>query len=246
MGAKTYFLRIETQDKEKEFFVSLLGRLGVKDLVLGDEACDFHQEQLELEQMFVNYDSIIKNSALKVYSDNQEYLQTVENAIIFSLKKMSYDFDESCITIQSLETKVWAESWKDSFKAIFIKDDLVIYPPWQKEEDFCCNYKIVLNPGLAFGTGQHETTRLCLENILRLKPKESLLDIGTGSGILSILASKLSCQTVYAIDIDKSSIETAKANAEKNKVQNIVFQEGRLNESFSFDNFEVIVANIHY
>lgn len=195
---------------------------------------------------FNKYDEMIKDSALKIYSDNEAFLLSIKKALCFSLNEMDYNFDKNKLSIQSFDTKVWTESWKESFKPIFIKNDLVVYPPWLNGDDFSCKYKIVLNPGLAFGTGQHETTRLCLESILRSSPMDSFLDVGTGSGILSILASKLGYKRVYAVDIDRSSIATSQDNAKMNNVNNIDFQMGSLNIFSSSDNFELIVANIHY
>jgi ribosomal protein L11 methyltransferase len=116
----------------------------------------------------------------------------------------------------------WGEAWKEYFKPLRISSRLVVKPPWEpyrpKENDLV----VEIDPGMAFGTGSHPTTRMCLqmlEEVIRNgAPARSVLDVGTGSGILAIAARKMGAKHIVAIDIDPVAIEGARENASLNKV----------------------------
>jgi ribosomal protein L11 methyltransferase len=114
----------------------------------------------------------------------------------------------------------WAESWKRHFKPIDI-GPLLVKPGWSRRRPHPGQVEVVLDPGLAFGTGQHPTTAFCLEQLSALRrphESQSLLDLGTGSGILAIAAVKLGYQPVAALDFDPEATRIARANARKNGV----------------------------
>jgi ribosomal protein L11 methyltransferase len=124
------------------------------------------------------------------------------------------------IEIARIKREDWAESWKKHFKPIEFPS-LLIKPSWSKKRPAKNQAVVILDPGLSFGTGQHPTTSFCLHEITRcLKSggKHSLLDIGTGSGILAIAAARLGYAPVRAFDFDPESVRVAKANARKNRV----------------------------
>jgi ribosomal protein L11 methyltransferase len=115
----------------------------------------------------------------------------------------------------------WAESWKRHFKPIEIGSKLLIKPTWSKRRPRANQAVVVLDPGLSFGTGQHPTTRFCLEQIVsfrRAEQRQAFLDIGTGSGILAIAAAKLGYLPVHGFDLDAAAVRIARANAAKNGV----------------------------
>ena len=125
------------------------------------------------------------------------------------------------LKVQRLKRRDWAESWKLHFKPIDIRRRLLIRPSWSKRKALRGQPVIVLDPGLGFGTGQHATTRFCLEQLVASRFKgasQSFLDIGTGSGILAIAAAKLGYAPVHAIDSDPDAVRIAKANARRNRV----------------------------
>lgn len=125
------------------------------------------------------------------------------------------------IHCRKIKANDWQESWKRHFKPLEIGDRLLIKPSWNKRKPNKKQQLIVLDPGLSFGTGQHATTRFCLEEIERLQTtteKQSLLDIGTGSGILAIAAVKLGFHTVKAFDFDPDSVQVTRENALNNNV----------------------------
>jgi ribosomal protein L11 methyltransferase len=141
----------------------------------------------------------------------------------------------------------WAEAWKEYFKPLRISPRLVVKPPWEpyrpKENDLV----IEVDPGMAFGTGSHPTTRMCLqilEEVIRNgAPARSVLDVGTGSGILAIAARKMGAKHVVGIDIDPVAIEGARENASLNKVRTgIHFRTGSLEGIRR--TFDLVLANL--
>ncbi len=116
----------------------------------------------------------------------------------------------------------WAESWKKHFKPMEIGRALLIKPSWSKKPPRKKQPVIILDPGLSFGTGQHATTSFCLQEIVRLRRpdvRQSLLDIGAGSGILAMAAAKLGYRPVHAFDFDPEAVRVAKANVRSNGLQ---------------------------
>jgi ribosomal protein L11 methyltransferase len=126
------------------------------------------------------------------------------------------------IKISKVRREDWAESWKRHFKAIEIGDALLVKPSWIKKRARKNQAVVILDPGLSFGTGQHATTSFCLREIVRChqaKTRQSFLDIGTGSGILAIAATKLGYKLVHAFDFDREAVRVARANARINQVE---------------------------
>lgn len=126
------------------------------------------------------------------------------------------------ISFGRVRAEDWAESWKKHFPPLRVGGRLLIRPSWSREKALKGQSVIVLDPGLSFGTGQHPTTSFCLSQICRhwkAGTKQSLLDIGTGSGILAIAAAKLGYAPVVAFDFDPESIIVADANAKRNRVE---------------------------
>jgi len=141
------------------------------------------------------------------------------------------------IVVAKVRREDWAESWKRHFKPIEIDDAILIKPSWSKRRARKGQAVIVLDPGLSFGTGQHPTTMFCLNEIVGFlrnpstkscpsggsasrpcRKTSSLLDLGTGSGILAIAAAKLGYSPVHALDFDPESVRAARANAHANHV----------------------------
>lgn len=143
-------------------------------------------------------------------------------------------------------TESWKEGWKDSFKA-FSTSRFFVYPPWIKHPTVPRGKKtIIIEPGMAFGTGQHATTKLCLKAIERLSeqldcPNCTFLDVGTGSGILAIGASKLGYRSVIATDIDPDAVLASKQNAKRNRVRMRV---SKASVPRGNHRYHVVVANI--
>ena len=137
----------------------------------------------------------------------------------------------------------WNETWKKNFAPIDIGENLRIIPSWLKRETD--RVPIIIDPGMVFGTGYHETSQTCLTLIEKLSKgdrKESCLDIGTGSGILAIGAAKLGFKQVTAVDIDPMAIDAALRNADENRLTNVTIKEGDIHTVAG--SFDLIVANL--
>jgi ribosomal protein L11 methyltransferase len=129
------------------------------------------------------------------------------------------------ISSRKVRQENWAESWKRHFKPIEIGDKLLIRPTWSKRRPRRGEIEVVLDPGLSFGTGHHATTAFCLEQLAACRSegeKQSMLDIGCGSGILSIAAAKLGFAPVHAFDFDPEAVRVCRDNAELNGVEKLV------------------------
>jgi len=149
-------------------------------------------------------------------------------------------------TVHTVAQQDWAEGWKQHFSATRFGQRLVVRPTWEDGEDAAGDLVVRLDPGMAFGTGSHETTRLCLQALAELydvAPRPRLLDVGTGSGILAIAAVKLGAETVIANDIDPEACTVARENAALNGVDDLIaISETPLEEIGGA--FDVVIANI--
>jgi ribosomal protein L11 methyltransferase len=141
----------------------------------------------------------------------------------------------------ALATSDWSEEWKRFFHVLRV-GRLVVRPSWEQVEVAPGEIVIDLDPGAAFGTGQHETTRLCLAALeARVRPGMRVVDVGTGSGILAIAAARLGAASVRAVDIDPQAVEVARENVARNAVGDVVeLAVGSLPAAQA----ELIVANI--
>lgn len=140
----------------------------------------------------------------------------------------------------------WVNNWKKYFHPMPVGDKLLIRPTWEDADPTDGRKVLHIEPGLAFGTGSHPTTRLCLETLEKVvTPGATVLDIGCGSGILSIAALLLGAQTAFGVDIDKLAVKTANANALENGfgADRFVAVEGNLSDNVS-GQYDIIVANI--
>ena len=151
----------------------------------------------------------------------------------------------------SLEDRVvdegeWETAWKSRFTVKHIGERLVLKPTWQTHRFAAGEVVIELDPGMAFGTGHHPTTRMCLEQLERLLvPGMRVLDLGTGSGILAIAAAKLGAGSVLGLDIDETAAQVARANVEQNKVCQVRLIHGSLpHSSVKEGEYDLALANI--
>ena len=138
----------------------------------------------------------------------------------------------------------WANAWKKHYHVLRIGQRIVIKPPWQEHEPRPDEIVIELNPGMAFGTGLHPTTRMCLQALEEhLEAGARVLDLGTGSGILAIAAAKLGAGSILALDNDPLAVKAARANVRANGVQNrVAVEHGSLDKAT--EEFELVLVNI--
>lgn len=147
---------------------------------------------------------------------------------------------------RELEEADWAEAWKKFYSVLHVGSRTVIKPSWLDYSPKSGEIVIELDPGMAFGTGLHPTTRLCLAALEKhVKPGAKVLDIGTGSGILAIGAARLGAAAVYARDVDPIAVETASKNVQMNGVGQVVrVSAGSITADEEAENADLIVSNI--
>jgi len=211
---------------------SLLG-LGVNGFVIKD-AADFNEF---LSDKTINWDYIdddlmgLKDCETTVTVYLPENAQGHENleAIKLELKALKQrdaegSFGRLEYELKNVKEEDWANNWKQYFKPLTVGEKLLIKPSWEKVDDNESRKILEIDPASSFGTGQHNTTQLCLELIEKyINNGDTLLDLGCGSGILSIAAVLLGASSVKAVDIDENSVRIARENAAKNGISDIVY-----------------------
>lgn len=210
-------------------------------------AWDYVDENLVKEmQAETHVDFYMKSEETELISDIKTELA--------KLKESDKDgvFGRLEITFEELLEKDWQNSWKKYFHTFEIGDKLVIKPYW--EDASPCGKKVFeINPGLSFGTGTHHTTKLCLEDIVDLiKGGESVLDLGTGSGILGIVSLLFGAEDLTAVDIDENSKKTVAENLERNNIDaekcrifiGNVLENEEMRAKISEKQYDLVLANI--
>ncbi|MGN0528014.1 MAG: 50S ribosomal protein L11 methyltransferase [Eubacterium sp.] len=247
----------EEQDKWTEIAVSV----DVKDLDTSANIANMtvpygiyieDYSALEQETMEIAHIDLIEESLLK--KDRTKgiihiYINAYENpgeAVSFLEDRLNHAGIKYEISLNTCDAEDWQNNWKQYFHPMPVGEKLLIRPVW--EEEYKSNGRKVLDiePGLAFGTGSHPTTKLCLETLEKYINKDSkVLDIGCGSGILSIASLLLGAKSAFGVDIDALAVKTALDNAKKNGFEPPVFDavQGNLSDKVS-GKYNVIVANI--
>lgn len=163
---------------------------------------------------------------------------------IIGLQKALVPFDLDAFVAEPLVEEDWENDWKKHFKPRRIGKRFVVKPTWESFDAVAGDHVIVLDPGQAFGTGDHPTTRMCLEFIEELVTSDqSVLDLGCGSGILAVGAKMLGSERVLAIDIDPLAVEVAKENFKLNSVD-VESQVGDVTELQLEAGWDIVVSNI--
>ncbi len=193
-------------------------------------------------------DQQYKGAIIKGYLETSNELPSVLEHIRFEMERIAEEgLDVGLAELSHIEVddSDWANEWKKYYKTTHITETLVIKPSWETYEAAEKELVITLDPGGAFGTGTHETTRLCLKKIEeQLVQGENVLDVGCGSGILSIAALKLGAGSVTAIDIDPAATDATRENLELNGVlDHAVVVTGNLADAVS-ERFDFVIANI--
>lgn len=207
---------------------------------------------LEEETMEIAHIDLIEESLLK--KDRTKgiihiYINPEENpmeSVSFLKERLNAAGIEHEITVSDCKVEDWQNNWKQYFHPMPIGEKLLIRPVWIDDYDADGRAVLDIEPGLAFGSGSHPTTRLCLETLERyVKNGDEVLDIGCGSGILSIATLLLGAKSALGVDIDSLAVKTAKENANQNGFAEDRFTavQGNLSDKVS-GKFDIVVANI--
>jgi ribosomal protein L11 methyltransferase len=189
-----------------------------------------------------------ENLAIIGYLSDESKTRDIETLIhryLNELEALGFKTGKKKIEIRKIRQKDWFKDWKKSFEPIFIDNDIVIIPDWN-QTSYPNKIVIRIKPGMAFGTGAHPTTQLCLRALKKhLKSGERIIDVGCGSGILSILCAKLGASYVLGLDIDQDAIENAEENLAHNQVGNLIeIKQGTVTVSPPLQPFDIAVANL--
>lgn len=244
-------LSIHTTQEAVEPISHILHEAGASGVVIEDKA-DLLKEREnvygEIYQLDPN-DYPDEGVIVKAYLSMNSFLgETVDGikAAINHLHVYNIDLGKNNITISELNEEDWATAWKKYYHPVKISEKVTIVPTWEIYEPVHTDELIIeLDPGMAFGTGTHPTTVLCIQALERYVQKDDLvIDVGTGSGVLSIATALLGASSVKALDLDPVAVESARINCKINKVQHVV----EVSQNNLLDGLEgpvdVIVANI--
>lgn len=252
-------LTLETTTEAVDLISDLLSDLGIMGIEVSDNVPITEEER---KQLFIDIlpelDEDDKTAQVSFYIDEDEDVDAVLAKVRKGLVELSdyVNIGTGQITVSETEDKDWINNWKEFFKPFRIDDSIVIKPTWEeltdrKEGDLV----IEMDPGTSFGTGAHETTKLCIIGMKKhLKPDSVVLDAGSGSGILSILAKKLGAKEVLGIDIDPIATDAAQANAASNDlpieagnlsfITGNIIQDDGIRTQIGKDKYDLMVANI--
>ncbi len=190
-------------------------------------------------------DEMPEEVQVKAWFASVEELRGLQNCLNALPVLTGMDLGTLKVSQEGVHEQDWAECWKQYYKPFRAGERLVIKPSWENWEEQEGDLIIELDPGMAFGTGTHETTSMCVELIEKHYHGGKMLDVGTGSGILAIAAAKLGARDVLGVDIDPMAVQVAIENVEKNHLSDkIKIVEGDLVAGLHDVNCEFAVANI--
>lgn len=250
---------LETTTEAVDLISSMLHDIGIEGIEIED---NIPLSEEDMKKMFVDILPIIQEddgvAKVNFYLDPEDTIDDITLKIEEGLKDISQfvSVGSGQITVSETKDIDWVNNWKQYFKPFKIDDTIVIKPTWETLKDINENDLVIeIDPGTAFGTGAHETTKLCIIAIKQyMKPDSVVLDAGSGSGILSIIANKLGAKEVLGIDIDEHatdySIENAKINnidIEEglfNFVTGNIIEDGGIRAKIGLEKYDIVVANI--
>ena len=244
-------ISIHTTHEAVEAISNILHEAGAGGVVIEDpydlikEREDWFGEVYELNPDDYPEEGVIIKAYLPVNSFLGETVEEIKQAIN-NLLLYDIDIGKNKITISEVNEEEWATAWKKYYNPVKISEKFTIVPTWEVYEPVSSDELIIeLDPGMAFGTGTHPTTVMCIQALEKyVKPGDKVIDVGTGSGILSIAAAMLGAKSVRALDLDPVAVDSARLNVKLNKVQHIV----TVSQNNLLDHIDeranIIVANI--
>ena len=259
--------RIKTKTEAEDMIISSLYDIGLEGAQIEDHV---PLTTLEKEQMFVDIlpdmqedDGIAYLSFFVEETEDGELLMngevTAQEDILKAVEeeldslRTFMDIGEGSIEIDETEDIDWINNWKQYFKQFYV-DDILIIPSWEKVKKEDEGRMIIhIDPGTAFGTGMHETTQLCIRQLKKYVTKDTeLLDVGTGSGILSIAALKMGAKHAVGTDLDTCAVPAVEENKEANDIPEAAFDmmigniidDKEVQDTVGYEKYDIVVANI--
>ena len=249
-------ITLEIREEVEDIVISTLADIGLEGAEIQDKQPLSEQDK---KQMFVDIlpdmpedDGV---AYLNFYLDEDEDVNAMLEKVKAELEelRMFVDIGSGMITLSQTEDKDWINNWKQYFHQFYV-DDILIVPSWEevKAED---KDKMILHidPGTAFGTGMHETTQLVIRQLKKyVTPDTEMLDVGTGSGILGIVALKLGAKHVLGTDLDPCAVPAVAENKEANQIVDETFDmvigniidDKAIQDQAGYEKYDIVTANI--
>ena len=250
-------LKIETEPGSIDAVAAALTAGGFADLVIEDQQ-EF-ESFLDENRAYWDYiDEALQNtlqglSCIKLYLEDSDDAGLARLEVLLTGLRQKEEFGSLPLYTKALEETNWEESWKDNYPPQEVGQKLVVLPYWLADSDTKGRLPVVLDPGLTFGTGAHPSTQMVMEAMEQLvDPNTSCLDLGSGSGILSIAALRLGAKRAIGVDIDPKAEDIARENAAYNgfSAPNFtaftgnVTADRRLMESLRQEQYDLVLVNI--
>ena len=247
---------LKTRSEVEDIVISTLADVGIEGVEIQDKQ---PLTESDKQQMFVDIMPDIPDddgiAYLNFYLDVDEDKEKVLADVRAALAEMQefLDLGECTITESETEDKDWINNWKQYFKQFYV-DDILIIPSWEEVKPEDRDKMIIhIDPGTAFGTGMHETTQLCIRQLKKYVTKDTeLLDVGTGSGILSIIALKLGARHAVGTDLDPCAVPAVEENEEVNGIPVEAFDmmigniidDKEVQDRVGYEKYDIVTANI--
>ena len=244
-------ISIHTTNEAIEPISNILHEAGASGVVIEDpfELVKTREDQFgeiyQLNPKDYPEEGVIVKAYLPINSFLGETVEEIKNAIN-NLIIYNIDIGKNAVSVSEVHEEEWATAWKKYYHPVKISKRFTIVPTWEEYTPVNSDELIIeLDPGMAFGTGTHPTTVMSIQALERtVKKGDSVIDVGTGSGVLSIAAAMLGAEKVKALDLDEVAVQSARLNLKLNKVHTIVnVSQNNLLEGIN-DNVDVVVANI--
>lgn len=242
-------ISIQTTHEATEAVANIFHDLGASGVVIEDpvlinsyrslgqwDYCELPEED--------DVETVTIKAYLPVDENLDEKLRIFEESVNI-LQSHNINKGRGTIKYNEVQEADWANSWKEHFHPVKTGETIVIKPSWENYEPLTGELIIELDPGMAFGTGTHPTTTLCIRCLEELiNPDDIVFDVGTGSGVLAVSAAKLGAKKVYAVDIDQTAVRVARENVEINECSGrVTVDKGDLVNGLE-GKADIIVANI--
>ena len=247
---------LKTRSEVEDIVISTLADVGIEGVEIQDKQ---PLTESDKQQMFVDIMPDIPDddgiAYLNFYLDVDEDKEKVLADVRAALAEMQefLDLGECNITESETEDKDWIINWTQYFKQFYV-DDILIIPSWEEVKPEDRDKMIIhIDPGTAFGTGMHETTQLCIRQLKKYVTKDTeLLDVGTGSGILSIIALKLGARHAVGTDLDPCAVPAVEENKEVNGIPVEAFDmmigniidDKEVQDRVGYEKYDIVTANI--
>ena len=222
-------ISIHTTNEAVEPISNILHEAGASGVVIEDRIDLFKEREDRFGEIYqLNPDDYPEEGVLmKAYLPVNSFLAETVDEIKEAINNLAvYDIDLglNSVSMNEVHEEEWATAWKKYYHPVKISERFTIVPTWEEYVPVSSDELIIeLDPGMAFGTGTHPTTVMCIQALEKtVKQNDEVVDVGTGSGVLSIAAALLGASHITALDLDEVAVESAKQNVELNKVQDVV------------------------